>query len=347
MSQKAKAKSIAVFAALIAAAAVASFFYSQPSRDSNAPKSDSSVPLVGEILSVDGEALFRPPRQNGTQMYPLAAGPLTADTLIQTTSASTLVIEFRPGPTIRLRENSRLIAEVDPSVPNSIQATLLSGDIDVQNPGSNSAFTLLKNGEALDYSKGQIARMVPLIQLGSENPGTAEPDEKTEARIEENMRIERETELASAPTVDIGASPAQPISASTPSSIGKPQTATPVPNSIRDESETYDSKLLSTLTNDDIRTQLRAQAGGFQKCFVAMVNRRSEGGSAMSALPRGQIRVAFKIKPSGKVEDARVLSSPFQDTTFDRCVGEALGRVLFRSFKGATIPVSEFPIILE
>lgn len=284
-----------------------------------------TTPVVGEILSVEGSVTLRPPRHSGAVELSLIPGPLTAESLIQTRAASAVVIEFRPGPTVRILENTRLISEVDPSRPESIQATILSGEISILNPGSNSSFVLLKDGMALDYSQGQIPRTVPLIQIGD---GLPDPG----LNAEEELRIEKESELSSPPVTDIEPDLRDKVDRSSP------------PGKTEGDSET---RLFSTLTNDDIRSQVKAQAGGFQKCFVGMVNRKSEAGQGMTALPKGEIKVSFKIKPGGNVADPRIVSSPFNDKTFDLCVTEALERITFNSFQGATIPISEFPILLE
>jgi hypothetical protein len=311
---------IAFGVSLLAALAVARIFVL---NDGEKTATGQTTPVVGEVLSVEGSATLRPPRQSGAVELPLSLGPLNAEALVQSRAASAVVIEFRPGPTLRLLENTRLIAEVEPSRPDSIQATILSGEVAVLNPGTNSAFVLLKDGMALDYSQGQIPRTVPLIQVGD---GLPDPG----LGAEEELRIEKESELSSPPVTDIEPDVREKEKIDRP---GKD-----------DGSET---QLFSTLTNDDIRSQVKAQAGGFQKCFVGMVNRKSEAGQAMTALPKGEIKVSFKIKPAGNVTESKVVSSPFNDKTFDLCVTEALERITFNSFQGATIPVSEFPILLE
>ncbi len=315
---------IAFGAALLTTLAVARVFifsHQEPRQNS------VNTVILGEILSVEGSATVRPARQTGTAEQPLTPGPLHAEALIQTHTTSAVVIEFRPGPTLRLMENTRLVAQAERSRPTAVQCTLLAGEVTVLNPGTNSDFILSKDGVPLDYSQGQISRNVPLIQIG-----TGRQDPGLDA--EEALRIERESELGSAPVSDIEPDGREHEREKEVLERSKKQDAAA-------------TQLFSTLTNDNIRSQVKTQAGGFQKCFVGMMNRKAEAGVAMSALPKGEIKVAFKIKPAGTVTEARVVASPFKDKTFDLCVTEALGRITFTSFQGATIPISEFPILLE
>jgi outer membrane biosynthesis protein TonB len=223
----------------------------------------------------------------------------------------------------------------------AMQVTVLAGEVSILNPGTNPLFTLLHNGVSVPFRDGEtpMPRTVPLIEIG---PGG---DETTAATndLEEKAEIEKESEAAAAPTVDLDSlNPALvPGASPTATPSGDPRVKT-LP-----DKEVGNGLLRSTLTNDDIRTQLRAQAGSFQKCYVTMVNRMSEAGISAGALPKGEVSVAFKILPSGKVEEPRVKKSPFKDSTFDRCVTEALGRLRFRQFQGAAIPIGDFPITLE
>lgn len=297
--------------------------------------------IIGQIQSVEGQVEIRPPR--GTQFYPAVVQPLVAEAVVQTQSASAAVIEFQSGPTIRLLANSRLVAELDPTRDNTTHATLIAGEFTVLNPGTSETFSISQNGVPIDYKSGASPRKVPLIPVTEDGNATA--PHASELSETENTTAEIESELATMP-------PSEP----------PPLTPTPEPkaasiDTTKTEPKEADSSLLrSTLTNDDIRSQMKAQAGGFQKCYVSMVNRKSEAASAASSetphqeaeeLPRGEVLVSFKILASGKVEEGAVVRSPFGDELFERCVAEALGRIRFRPFQGATIPVAEFPIVLE
>lgn len=322
---------VAVLAALIAAYGMNQYLRGGSRSDSQGR--GFSGPIVAEIQTVEGQVLIRPPR--GTRFEPATAGPLRAESVVQTQAASAAVIEFRPGPTLRLLENSRIVAEIDTSRDGAIQATVLAGEVSVLNPGTNPLFVLLHQGREINFRDGvtPMPRMVPLIQIGE----TLEPGLETEASqdLQEKLEIESETELATAPTVDLEA--LDPVD---PRQKTLPKKATPA-------GKKQMGLLGSTLTNDDIRTQVRSQAGSFQKCYVTMVNRMSEAGARVGSLPRGEIIVSFKILSTGKTEAARVLKSPFKDQIFERCITQALERLRFRQFQGATIPIAEFPIVLE
>lgn len=330
-------KVLALLAALLAAFVMREFLRESADTSGQADHAASS-PLVGEIQAIEGQVLLRRPR--GTRFEAAKPGPYHAESVLQTQAASAAVIEFRPGPTIRLLENSRLVAELDSSRDGAIQVTILAGEITILNPGTNPLFTLLHNGVSIPFRDGEtpMPRTVPLIEIGPAGDDTVAATNDLEEKIE----IEREAEAAAAPIVDLDALTSSAVPGAAPSAtpVGDPRVKT-LP-----QKETS-GLLRSTLTNDDIRTQLRAQAGSFQKCYVTMVNRMSEAGAGRGSLPKGEISVAFKILPIGKVEDARVKKSPFNDATFDRCVAEALGRLRFRQFQGAAIPIGDFPITLE
>ena len=326
-----RARFLNTIVALLAAFAAAFFaweFLKDSPSSSTANDRSMAGPLVGEIQSLEGQVLIRPPR--GTRFEAARPGPYQAESVLQTQAGSQAVIEFRPGPTLRLLENSRLVAQLDTSRDGAIQATVLTGEVAVLNPGTNPQFQLLHNGVSIDFRSGEMPmpRTVPLIQVG--------PDDDTVTSdindLEEKLEAERESEMGAAPHVDIENADPRPKTLPTKSS-GK--------------NEESGSLLRSTLTNDDIRSQVRSQAGSFQKCYVSMVNRMSESGVSADALPKGEVIVSFKILPTGKVDGARILRSPFKDLTFERCAADALSRMRFRQFQGAAIPVGEFPIVLE
>ncbi len=327
---------IAVLAAIVAVLTAREFFLDTDNGLN--PDRAFSGPLVGDIQSIEGQVLIRPPR--GTRFEAAKPGAYRAESVLQTQAASAAVIEFRPGPTLRLLENSRLVAEVDSSRDGAIQATVLAGEVTVLNPGSNLSFILLHNGISVPFRDGEtpMPRTVPLIRVG---PGLDEPgvDGTATADLEEKLEIEKESELATAPAVDIESANPAPVAAP---ADGRPKS---LPSKVSGLSA--NGLLRSTLTNDDIRTQVRSQGGSFQKCYVTMVNRMSESKVSAGALPKGETLVSFKIMPTGKVEEQRVIKSPFKDATFDRCIAEAIGRLRFRQFQGAAIPVGEFPIVLE
>lgn len=334
---------VSIAVSVLAALAMATYL-----ETNGTPTEDTSVAsdgaVVGELQSFEGNVQIRPPRS--TRFFSATTGPLVAESQIQTNNASAAVIEFRPGPTIRLLANSRLVAEIDPSRDGVINATLIAGEFTVLNPGNSTTFTISQNGVPLKYQDGQIVRTVPLI------PVTADPDnlaaEDSAADVAEKLEADRDAELS---TVSQPEAP-QPIGNPGDQTDRTSATSSAAKNAMTNAGDGNVGLIRSTLTNDDIRSQVKSQAGSLQKCYVTMVNRMSETpdsplGKSKGELPRGEIRVSFKILSSGQVEEPRVLQSPFQDQTFERCTAEALGRMRFRPFLGPTIPVGDFPIVLE
>lgn len=350
---------MAAIALILSQAGLIKFHSSESEQSATSITPEMTGAIIGHLQSVEGEVEIRPPR--GTRFYPAVVQPLVAEAVVQTHSASAAVIEFQHGPTVRLLANSRLVAELDPTKEATTHATLIAGEFTVLNPGTSETFTISQNGVPIDYKSGTIARKVPLIPVtdeasnggeasGGANDGLSEQENST-AEIVEKMEAEKESELATMPSTE--------LPTLDPKSRATEQTGAGAKDSTRASNQPESSLLSSTLTNDDIRSQMKAQAGGFQKCYVSMVNRMSEAAATAESgagdgeprdageLPRGETLVSFKILASGKVTEAKVLRSPFQDELFDRCLVEALGRVRFRPFQGATIPVAEFPIVLE
>ncbi len=330
---------IAIVAFFIAALAAREFF-KEPDPLAGSERAFTG-PIVGEIQLVEGQVLIRPPR--GTRFDLAKSGPYRAESVLQTQAASAAVIEFRPGPILRLLENSRLVTELDGTREGALQATLLAGEVTVLKPDSSGLFTLVHNGIPISIADGEMPspRTVPLIRVGPGLDGNANASTDLEEKLQEKLEVEKESELATTPSTDLDSIVPLPTPAARPVD-GRPKTL-PAKNEVKGET----GLLHSTLTNDDIRTQVRSQAGSFQKCYVTMVNRMSEAGKSAGALPKGETLVAFKILPTGKVEEQRVIRSPFRDQTFDRCIAQAIGRLRFRQFQGASIPVGEFPILLE
>jgi hypothetical protein len=334
-------KVVSIAISVLAAIAMASYLKSNrvPADEATATLNG---PTVGELQSIEGTVQIRPPKS--TRFFNASIGPFIAEAQIQTQSSSAAVIEFRPGPTIRLLANSRLVAELDPSQEGVINATLITGEFTVLNPGTSKTFTISQNGVPLNYQDGQIVRTVPLI------PVTAGEDflsaEDSAADVAEKLEADRESELS---TVSQPEAP-QPIGTPGTKTERTSATSSAAKDTNFDPASENTGLIRSTLTNDDIRSQVKSQAGSLQKCYVTMVNRMSETGSSNQTkgeLPRGEIRVSFKILSSGKVEEPRVLQSPFKDQTFERCTAEALGRMRFRPFQGPNISVGDFPIVLE
>lgn len=363
---------IAIIAAIGAMAAIALFLHQTGSFKWTSSTGgyfppvrtpEMTGPAIGQIQSVEGQVEIRPPR--GTYFVTATVQPLVAEAVIQTQAASAAVIEFQSGPTIRLLANSRLVAELDPTRENTVHATLLSGEFAVLNPGTSESFTISHNGVVIDYKTDASTRKVPLIPVTDEAVSNETPQvgelaqqENSAAEITEKLEAEKESELATMPATEV------PTLGTKTSDAPATDATAAAKKDVRESTAAESNLLRSTLTNDDIRTQMKAQAGGLQKCYVSMVNRMSESSlsgqtdsqspSSMSQanegtgeLPRGEVVVSFKILASGKVEGGQVVRSPFEDELFGRCVVEALNRVRFRPFQGATIPVAEFPIVLE
>lgn len=222
-----------------------------------------------------------------------------------------------------------------------IRLTVILGglDISIENQLAESttpeilrSFEVFQNGELLwspnrpsTVSKlnanMQTERRVPVVQIAKGAPHSKEFASKP---VEELQLIESETALA------LNSDLTQELSAT--------NHVDPI------EKRDSDFNLLnSTLTNDDIRNQIKTQAGGFQRCYLAMTHRVA----GARELPRGTLKFSLLIESSGKTKDIKLKTNPFNDSLFEQCATDALKRVSFRSFQGAAIPVAEVQVQLE
>ncbi|MES2965169.1 MAG: AgmX/PglI C-terminal domain-containing protein [Bdellovibrionota bacterium] len=97
---------------------------------------------------------------------------------------------------------------------------------------------------------------------------------------------------------------------------------------------------LSTLTNDEIRRTFAKNTGFFQRCYLSHLSRKGTS-------PAHSVTIGFTIQPTGKVAQAKVVRSEFEDSTLNKCVVETVERTSFRPFTGEAIPILEFPVELN
>ncbi len=126
------------------------------------------------------------------------------------------------------------------------------------------------------------------------------------------------------------------VTASTPA-----EAPTPVPVArVSDETGTMASA--DSLSNEEIRKSLRSAGGFFQRCYLTYLNRLK-----IPPARAATITVGFVISNSGKVRDAKIVRTEFNDEVLNKCILETVERTPFRAFKAADIPVLEFPIELH
>jgi len=334
-----KAQQAFAIAAALGVAVAAIFFFQGESE----PQLSDQGRMVGQVIDMEGFVELRPRRArsfrqlgNGEAIY--------AEQLLRTGPGATVDIDFQPGPTLRLMENSRLVAEIDPTRNEKTQATLLAGRVKVIADAESGGFTLWREGRLLALQSPDLTAEldeVPLIRVPEKVMGIDGPAD-----------AEAELALGSAPVVPLptGSTPTTPSPpGSAPgATAGSPPAVNSIPAATR-AAATPTAAALSdaTLSDSEIRETVRKQGGGFQKCYIAMVNRMTQASATAAQLPRGEVKLSFRILPSGKSAEVKIQSAPFQDEVFNRCVIEAMSRVLFRGFSGSAIQINEFPISLQ
>ena len=120
------------------------------------------------------------------------------------------------------------------------------------------------------------------------------------------------------------------------------ETPTPVMTPVARANDETDATSRDSLSNEEIRRALGAQAGFYRRCYLTYLNRakpeKTEGET---------VTVGFVLSNNGHVRDAHIVRSTVTDATLTKCVLETVGRTPFRAFKAAEIPVLEFPIELK
>lgn len=335
-----KAQQAFAIAAASGVAIAAIFFFQSESE----PQLADQGRMVGQVTNLEGFVELRPRRARSFRQ--LGNGEaIFAEQVLRTGPGAFVDIDYQPGPSLRLMENSRLVAEIDPTRNEKTQATLLAGRVKVIANAEAGGFTLWRDGRLIDLQSADLAHAldeVPLIRVPEQVVGVDGPAD-----------AEAELALGSAPVVPLpsGGAPSNPAMnpVTTPSAPrtppgGNPPAATglasPPAPAVSQASD-------ASLSDSEIRDTVRKQGGGFQKCYIAMVNRMTQSSTAAAQLPRGEVKMSFRILPSGKSADVKIQSAPFQDEVFNRCVIEAMSRVLFRGFSGSAIQINEFPITLQ
>jgi TonB family protein len=273
---------------------------------------------IGQVVTLVGEADQRAPGQMSFES--LAAGAsLVAGELIAVHEVSQVTLKFIGGASLRLQPGARLVTERDSTrAAGAVLATLLDGDADVLAIGTPASFRLIKNGHDITL-------------IGSTNLDA--PDSivvSTGARVFPGPAQARSKPANNGALVTA----TTPIETSAPSSI---------PTS-RMGDEGGEQASADSLSNDEIRKALRSESGFFSRCYLTYLNRVKPAERSPKSTT---ITVGFVISNSGKIRDAKVVRSDFNDAVLNNCVLETVERTPFRAFKGSDIPVLEFPIELK
>ena len=285
--------------------------------------SHNSSPSIGEIQSVQGDVEVRQPRTLSAETVKGSVN-LASQAVVTTHEASEAVLILngsaqQPTPVgaiVKLGENTRFVAEIDPVHPGGIVGTILAGKVIMVNPGLHGLLRLFREGRELaivDLGKD----LVPILPSGSnrvETANTTESSDPVGGIVITPTRAEEST-LPTPPPIDAAA-------AGEPTEPGT-----------------------DTLTNEDIVRQMRSQMGFFQRCYLGYLHRKEAGQKA--APTGGTLLMSFTIQSSGHVTDAKVEKTELTDATLEACVGEVINRTLFRGFHGNPVPVQEFPITLR
>lgn len=269
---------------------------------------------IATIANLVGEADHRLPQ--ALELEPSVLGDsVYAGEMILVRHASEVTLTFKSGGSIRLLPGSRFVGELDSSgTAGSVLGTLVEGDARVLSLGTPGSLRILKDGKPFGVEASNESR-APVIPVATPAAGIS---------AAQNPGRNQEPVVVTATT---------PV-----------ETATPSPRDGRANTIGGSAKATSeTLGNDEIRKSIRGNSGFMQRCYLTYLNRvKPEATNRVQA-----VTVGFVISNSGKVRDAKIVRSDFQDATLNNCILETLERTSFRAFRGNDIPVLEFPIELQ
>lgn len=276
--------------------------------------------LIGKIDSVQGAVTARLPRT--LEFKPvLASKPLFSQELLQTDQGEA-VVTLLTETQIKVTNATKFVVETDATRADALIGTILEGQVVVLNPGVAGRFRLFQQGRELPLDRAIVN--APNV-VSSVKPVPLSGLVITATTPDENEGL--------------------PESAANAKSAAN--------GAIKEKSQIADESSSDVLTNDDIVRQLRGQTGFFQRCYLGYINRvrgdkaSVEGGFTAEAPAAGTVNLSFKVQPSGRVTDAKILRSNFKDNVLHRCVVEVVERARFKPFTGETVPVLEFPIRLQ
>jgi hypothetical protein len=312
---------------------------------------DRHQATIGQVTEVIGQLERKKTGSFQVESVPNPR-PLYNQDLLVTQKASTATLQLEPnGPSLRLNENTRFIAELDASHKGAFIGTLLDGTLTVLNPGQQGSFRLFQEGREVSPESAE-KKNVPIIPSDVAGP------------------------QAAAGGVAGPQAVASPVITITASHVDESSNPTPVPTAA-ESAPTGDAP-----TNEEVIRTLKSQTGLFQRCYLSFIHRAGQAsGAAMpsptmapvavpakatpSAAPvasasgdapagaankraqTGVITLAFIIQSSGKITSAKLVRSDFGDTTLHNCVTEVVERVRFKGFRGDAVPIAEFPIALQ
>lgn len=284
-----------------------------PSRE---PIENPNWVQVGSVQTVTGQVESRKPKS--LKFASVTSGhQLHSGEVILTQAASEAIVILEGGASLKIEAGSRLAAETDATRAGAVVATVIEGDVQVLSPGKTGSLRLFKDGK-------QVA--VAEMQGTTEgNPVVRPPDLGTEPVEEDTAPV------VEAPLPETSA-PSSSAGSATSSSGSARSQGTP---SVGDS---------TSITNDEIRRRLRSQSPFFQRCYLTYLNRTANSNTPSEG---GTVTVAFVIQPSGKVHEAKIVRTDFQDATLNNCVVETVERTSFRAFASNAVPVLEFPVTLK
>lgn len=304
-------------------------------KNCSSPIGTRTETQIGRFSAIEGQVERRAQSTTSMETVPNPR-PLYNQDLIITQKTSSATIQLEPdGPTLKLNENSRFVAERDASRSGAFIGVLLDGSLNVLNPGRAGSFRLFKNGYEIT-SENMDQKEIPIItnqptdnsNAATTTPGTSSPTPQPIV-ITPTQRIET---IATPPTIN-----SDSISASGSISSAVSSGASSPPHEV--------------LTNEEIIHSMKMQTGVFQRCYLNYIHRlgvnSAKKPSDSPVSQSGILTLSFTIQNSGKVTNAKIAKAEFGDSILHNCVTEVTERTRFKAFKGDPVPVLEFPITLQ
>lgn len=262
---------------------------------------------TGQVVETVGRASYRRKGTTKFQFISRVPLPLYHQDVVSAGPDSLARIILPSGAELMMDSNSEILIEFfNPSdVLSPVYITIRRGNLDVKKSGVAGRLFFIRNRKLLTPSQLDQAEKLTTISTG---------------------------ELKSSPTVNIISThhEAKPLKdPSTPELSDDLKEALAVDEPI----VKIDGK--ETLSSRYIESIFASKSAQFRRCQISSLRDRE--------VAIGRILYSFKINPTGKISDAKVLSATATSRLLQACVTEIISRTTFQKFRGDSISLS-YPI---
>lgn len=298
--------------ALTFAVAIGLLFFSKPLANVISRIFGVAPPTVqqtqtGQVSEVVGRASYRRKGTTKFQFIGQAPLPLYHQDVVSTGPESLARIILTSGAELMMNANSEVLVEFfNPSdVLSPVYITIRRGNLDIKKSGVAGRLFFIRNRKLLTPSQLDQAEKLTTISTGEVKPAPS-------VNITSTKTAEKPLKDPSTPEL---------------SDDLKEALAVDEPIVIVDGKETLSSRYIESI--------FAGKSAQFRRCQISSLRDRE--------VAIGRVLYSFKINPTGKISDVKVLSATATSRLLQACVTEIIERTAFQKFRGDAISLS-YPI---